>query len=584
MSTRGRRASLPGDGGHRRRPPLEPGDLVVLHMAEDGVKKASYDFGQLAVGPRLQRELAEIFAVQCGPAGAWKTIPSSRESWLILLYFSRFLAAQDHIPESLGELAPETWAAWRISRTPNSTGGAQIRKVARLLKGHPWVPEATRNLMKKRVPKPKAPKENAYSHEEFDQIKLAATQKFRPALHRIRANWQHLEDWRAGRFEKGTDGWLVGEALDHLVRTGETPFYIGSHGRQRADSRYTEALGSDRAEHTWMRLFLTTQEACALMTLMIAAYGWNATPVMELTVPDASPDAGNEGQIIYRVELEKRRRSQAARYETRNLADWGANSPGRLITHAIEATAPARETLNNLREPTDRLIVWRLAQRRQVYGESPAGLFKGNDFLPDVWRNFRDELGGGVSLNLRRLRKTVVIAHQRQPTQHSQDTHDEVYVLPDPRTHTAAQPVIADGIAEAIETARASFKAQISRADTDAGQDTPTAGCGDYTHSPFGDQGVPCRASFLLCTACPNAVITPRHLSRLAYLLHVLEELKAVLAPEVWDQDWRDPYARLRELRRAPDFTDTEWKDALDTATARDREIIDQLLKRGFDA
>ncbi|MER6189616.1 hypothetical protein [Streptomyces cyaneofuscatus] len=553
-------------------------------MAEDGVKKASYDFGQLAVGPRLQRELAEVFAVQCGPAGAWKTLPSSRESWLILLYFSRFLVEQEQVPQCLGELAPEIWAAWRLSRMPNSTGSRQIRKVARLLKQHPRVPEETRKLMNKRVPKEKGTKETAYSDAEFDQIKLAATQWFRPALHRIRANWQHLQDWRAGRVEKETDDWLVGEALDQLVRTGETPFYIGLHGRRRPDHRYTQALGSDRSEDTWMRLFLTMNEACALMTLMIASYGWNATPVMELKVPDASPDAGGEGQIIYRVELEKRRRSQAARYETRNLADWGANSPGRLITQAIEATAPARETLKNLGDPTDRLIVWRLSQRRAVYGESPAGLFQGQTFMPDIWRNWRDELGEGISLNLRRLRKTVVIAHQRQPTQHSQDTHDEVYVLPDPRTHTEARPVIADGIAEAIETAHASFKAQLSRADTDADQDTPTTSCSDYTHSPFGEQGLPCRASFLLCTACPNAVITPRHLPRLAYLLHVLEELKAVLAPEVWDQDWGEPYTRLRDLRKAPDFSDTEWNDALEEASEGDREVIDQLLRKGFDA
>ncbi|WP_170109866.1 hypothetical protein [Streptomyces phaeoluteigriseus] len=189
---------------------------------------------------------------------------------------------------------------------------------------------------------------------------------------------------------------------------------------------------------------MTTDEGFALMILIIAAYGWNATPVVEMKVPDASPDAGNEGQIIYRVELEKRRRRPADRYETRNLADWGANSPGRLITHAIESTAPAREMLKNVGAPTDRLIVWRLAQRRAAYGEGTAGLFDGH-FHANVWRNWRQELGGEGSLNLRRLRKTVVITHQRQPTQHSQDTHDGAYVLPDPRTHAAAQPVITTG-------------------------------------------------------------------------------------------------------------------------------------------
>ncbi|WP_016697292.1 hypothetical protein [Actinoalloteichus spitiensis] len=574
---------LPGDEGHRRKPPLEPGDLLVWHVAEDGANKASYDFGQLAVGPRLQRELAEAFAVQCGPTGTWKTLPSSRETWLILLYFSRFLAEQEHVPQSLGELTADIWAAWRLSRTPNSTGSRQVRKVARLLKQHPLVPEETRKLMSKRMPKEKAPKETAYSDAEFDRIKLLATQRFRPALHRIRANRQHLLGWRAGQFERGTDGWLIGEALDQLIRTGETPFFIRPDGRHRPDPRYTEALGGNRAEDTWMRLFLTTDEGCALMILIIAAYGWNATPVVEMKVPDASPDAGNEGQIIYRVELEKRRRRPADRYETRNLADWGANSPGRLITHAIESTAPAREMLKNVGAPTDRLIVWRLAQRRAAYGEGTAGLFDGH-FHANVWRNWRQELGGEVSLNLRRLRKTVVIAHQRQPTQHSQDTHDGAYVLPDPRTHAAAQPVITDGVEEAIEAARSSFKAQISRTDTDVDQDTTTTSCSDYTHSPFAEQGVPCRASFLLCTACPNAVITPRHLPRLAYLLYVLEELRAVLSPEVWDQDWREPFTRLRDLRKAPDFTNTEWNDALEKASAHERRVIDQLLKKGLDA
>lgn len=99
-------------------------------------------------------------------------------------------------------------------------------------------------------------------------------------------------------------------------------------------------------------------------------------------------------------------------------------------------------------------------------------------------------------------------------------------MLTDPRTHIEAQPVISDGVAEAIDSARAAFKAQISRTETDTASDTATCSCSDFTNSPFGDPGLPCRASFLLCTACPNAVITPRHLSRLAYLHHTLKELK----------------------------------------------------------
>ncbi|WP_030775880.1 hypothetical protein [Streptomyces sp. NRRL F-2664] len=114
--------------------------------------------------------------------------------------------------------------------------------------------------------------------------------------------------------------------------------------------------------------------------------------------------------------------------------------------------------------------------------------------------------------------------------------------------------------------------------------ETVTAGCGDYTHSPFSEAGSPCRASFLLCTACPNAVVTPKHLSRLAYLHQVLNGLRSVLPEDVWEHDWREHFARLTDLRSLPDFTAIEWSDALAAVTEQDREAIDQLLRKGFDA
>ncbi|MFG2945813.1 hypothetical protein [Streptomyces adustus] len=580
MSRRGRKAALPEDD-HRRPDVLAPGELLVRHVAEDGVKKVTYDFGALPVSEVLQRELAEVFAARAGLDGTWKSIASSREAWLVLLCFSRFLATQAPTPGSLSELSGKTWAAWRISRTPNSTGKRQIRKVAQLLKEHPQVPEETRHLMTKRVGKDTV-KETAYSDADFDKIKKAAAQKFRAALHRIRDNQQHLQRWRDGEFDQGSDDWLLGEALDHLVRTGEVPHYTGLNCRHRPVHRYVRVLGGASAPCTWMRLFLTSDEAFALIVLCIATYGWNASPVAEMKVPDASPDAGNDQQTIYRVELHKRRRTAKTAYETRNLADWGSGSPGRLITQAIEATEPSRQALANIGAPTDRLIVWRPARQTPGDGD-PSQLFDVGQ-RDNAWRNLRWELGAGLKLNLRRLRKTVVIAHQRTPSQHSRDTHDAVYLLPDPRTHAEAALVISAGISEAIGVAQAAFQARVSRAETDPGDDTPTTSCAGYHNSPFGEPGSPCRASFLVCTACPNAVITPRHLPRLAYLHYVLEELKAVLDPAVWDQDWRDPYLRLSLLKAAPDFTDTEWNDALNDVTHAEKAVIDQLLRKGYDA
>jgi hypothetical protein len=68
-------------------------------------------------------------------------------------------------------------------------------------------------------------------------------------------------------------------------------------------------------------LYLTNGEVISLAALMVIAYGWNSTPIAELNLPDTAPEPEN-GPVIYRVELEKRRRHLPLRYETRNLTDW----------------------------------------------------------------------------------------------------------------------------------------------------------------------------------------------------------------------------------------------------------------------
>ena len=153
-------------------------------------------------------------------------------------------------------------------------------------------------------------------------------------------------------------------------------------------------------------------------------------------------------------------------------------------------------------------MAWcRVESQSQIIAASdvrPGSLFE-TDWQENVWHNRRGDFGDGARLNLRRLRRTVVIAHQRTPTQHTRATHDAVYLLPDPRTQADAAPRIRAGVADAISAAYRSFNAQVSRTDTDPSQDTATTGCTDYHASPFSEAGQPCRASFLACTACPNA-------------------------------------------------------------------------------
>lgn len=574
---RGTRAALPA-GGHQRPAVLDDGGVIVVHVSEKGDQRALYDFSRLPVPAEFQRSLAALFARQAGPTGPWRSIPSSREAWRLLATFARWLSDLEAPPGDIDQISPATWSQWRVSRASNAMGDRQVGKVGALLRLDSRLPDATREATLKRVAKRDAA-EVSYPPEQMEAIRQAATASFRAAWQRISGNRRHLEAWRDGQFSEGTRDWLLGHALDHLARTGDVPVYIReSDGTRQIRGPVRDALGGSRSEFTWQRLYLDVAEVVSLAALMVISYGWNSTVVSELAVPEVLPDAPG-GPVTYRVELEKRRRHAPHRYETRNLADWGPSSPGRLITRAIEATAPARDLLAAHDAPSSRLLAWHVATPLLAADRTALIRLGFTDADNRQWRIAT----GQPELNLRRVRRTVTVLHRREPAQHSQDVHDSVYVLRDPAAREQAAPVIADGIADALAHARAVAEARTSRDDRDSGTDTATASCEDYTRSPFSPHGSPCRASFLLCLACPNAVITPRHLPRLACLHQALEALRAVLPAQIWDHDWREHHARLAHLKDSA-FTPAEWTDALHAVSPADRATIDALLRRGFDS
>lgn len=573
MKTQGRAATLPA-AAHLRRCDGAESRTVLVHIDEKGYRQAVYDFTKLPVSGAMQRSLAAIFADRLGPVGPWRQIATSHEIFGLLKTFARFLAALDAPPDDIAALTPAIWRAWVLGRPANALGAKQVSKVASFLRLDPRLPSETRNISLKPANRPE-PTENAYTPEEFENITKCAALNFRAAWRRISENRRLLAAWRSDELTAGTDEWRIGEILDHLAGCGDVPFRVKGNGQRDVHPAVARLLGGSTGEFTWRRLYLSNIEIVSLAVLLVAKHGWNSTTVAELRTPDTV--AEDERQVIYRIELEKRRRHPPHRYETRNLADWGPNSPGRLITRAVEASAAGRDLLSARGEPTDRLLVSRNSRTRG--GE--IALQIGYDYN-DIQRWVSMT---GVRVNLRRVRRTVVIMHQKVPTQHSRDTHDQVYVLRDPATHKQAASVIVDGVSDAIDHARQVVRARIDRDEntSDSATDTVTANCSDYRHSPFSAHGSACRASFLLCLACPNAVVTPRHVPRLAYLHLILEQLRGVLDPGVWDHDWREHYRRLTDLRDTA-FTPTEWADALRRLSAADRAVIDDLLRRGFDA
>lgn len=80
-------------------------------------------------------------------------------------------------------------------------------------------------------------------------------------------------------------------------------------------------------------------ELTALAVLLTDEFGWNLSVYDRMSAPVATPSARETVTVTYQVQVEKRRRGGGRWFSTENITDSGADSPGRLITWALEATA-----------------------------------------------------------------------------------------------------------------------------------------------------------------------------------------------------------------------------------------------------
>ncbi len=580
MSPRGRRAALPPDGTASRPTVRVPGTLLVEHRDKLG-QIARYDFATLPCSGPMKESLAALFAARCTRAGGWESHDSSKHYWYNTRSFAVWMSEQHPDITDLDALSAGVWKQWRLSRPLNSMGYRQTVTVGGLLRHYAGLNASALDAISQRT-RPVEAKEQSFTPEEFTQITTAARRMFRAAHLRITENAALLAHWRAGEVPQGGDAWLVGEALDCIARTGTAPHYVGASGHRRTYYRYVRPLGGENAMFTWRRLFPNLHEMIALAVLITAEQGLNLSTVSGLAVPRPAPDPGEDGHPLYRLELHKARRGSGRQFETRNLADFGADSPGRLITQALEVTAFARACVREQAPDLDRLLVWRDAVGGRATPERVlrVGLF-GFGVSKDAaieWARIQGLAGSPF----RRGRRTVNVRHRREPGQNSQDTHDSVYVLRDRSVQQGAVEGIAAGADAALEQARATVLVALLREAPDpADQPTATADCHDIEHSYFTAHGTGCRASFLLCLACPNARIHPGHHPRLALLQQSLEALRSVMEPARWASEWQDTHGRLEHLRAS--LGDPVWTRALGSVTSSDRDVITHLLQGDFD-
>jgi hypothetical protein len=488
------------------------------------------------------------------------------------------------------------WAAWRLSLPHNHTARNRLALLRTVLPAVHGLPAETVTAIDRRIAQSAYPTEIAYSYDRFEQIRSAAAATFNTALVRIRSNREHLRRWHAGQYASGSTDWVIGEALDAILRTGDVP--RPGRGCDMLH-RHARVLGGRGADKTWARLFLSGPEAFALAVLLVASEGWNRSVLHRIRVPGHDPAVGDDEFDIHRVEIHKRRRPIRLHYTSNNLVDTGPDSPGRLMRQAIEATELARQSLELLGRPTERLLV----SRRTGTPDAPFCLGIPG---PSVVARFCADAGLSTPempfrVSLRRVRRTVQVLIRQQPAQNTEQTHESVYVLRDPAARAEAQQTIAQGLTDALDHAHAVVRMRImlgdnanellelsddpdlARAIQRGDMDTATAACTSFFASPFTDEpGQPCTASFLWCLRCETAIVTRRHLPRLVYLHRGLNELRGTLDQAVWDQDWREHFHRLH-LLLTEHTTTAEQAAALCAISDTDRALIDRLLHRGLD-
>ncbi|MFB7010277.1 MULTISPECIES: hypothetical protein [unclassified Streptomyces] len=575
MSRRGKRAELP-PADHRTEPPLGPDGLVVKVVNKAGYTK-EFDFTALPVSEPMQRSLARLYAAQ---SRAWTSHETAKTCWSRVMTFATFLSGLESTPEDLDGVTVAVLKRWRARHVSTVTGKAVLSTVRLLLQqdsrfaGGPVTEELLR-----RFPAAKSSKQS-YEGDERKRVVLAAQRQFRAAWLRISENTRLLRAWRAGELEVDSRDWRLGEVLDYLARTGDVPRSILPSGQSHVGHR--NLLGGAGPEQTWGRLFLSREELTALAVLLTDRFAWNLKVYDRMPAPTTGPSAGEKTAITYQVQVEKYRAGRGRWFSTENITDFSADSPGRLITQALAATAHGRDLAARLAPGTDLLMVSRLyaparaAHRHQdTERPRPVGPLSFGIAYNDAQRWSKAHGLGGSPFQ--RTRRTTV-TREGVPRQHSQSTNERVYVLPDEHVQRASRSVFADGAEEALEQAEAAvFGGHLADAPDPAHEQTVTADCEDETTSPWPTPEGGCGADFMLCLACKNAYIHPGHHPRLALLHRQLESLRSVLDDGAWNDQWQDHSLRLEDLRDK--VGDTVWDAALARAGSDDHALVHLLVK-----
>jgi hypothetical protein len=568
-------------------PVAAAGDALLVPFAGRDGRRKSFDFAELPIRG-MRADLAAAFAVRIGHTGTLNTLASAINAWAALKRFVRFLAGLRQPPASVEQITASHLRRFRLHRLGTTSEVAQMaemRRVCRILAELPpdRLDARTRTQLRaaqmttgvtghEGVP--------GYSDEVFGQIMRAARSEAAAIRDRVRAGERLLAAADAGQVDEAD--WTAATELVALAATGEVPMLLWP-GTSNPDAQA-------RMRHAG-RLFLVSTDLAPLVVLGVGLSGRNGETIKELPWQHQLLD----GKAV-QLRSTKRRRG-AGHWYTDVVWEIGPPSrqlhtPGGFYLLLLELTARSRAFSGS----ATAWSIWLGGSVRQgLHGGrhlDPFAGYLGRGLALTRWARGRGltEHGQPLNLTMNRLKTTVerrrtfaVGGHLPSAVRtNTQDVLFTSYLAGDPTVRDWADGLIAEAVIDAEQAARDAHRRALAPGEgripvvepADDATATAFAACSNPTESPFNDG--PCRASFLACFACRNAVVTGAHLPAVLDLQAEVERRWHTTPQQRWWQRYGQAWLAITE-DILPRFTPTEIDQARHAVTGSAGALLELL-------
>jgi hypothetical protein len=579
---RGEQSAVP-DGRYEPEPLVQAGvdGTRVMFFGEDG-RSAVFDFSRYPC-PGLHRELAEAFAARTGETGGLRTRASAVALRSNIRLFLRFLGGLPHPPAALGELRTEHLQGYRRERQlRNASERAALRAASDIACLLCFVPTGLLDPDLAHFARQKghsagqgrAEGQPGYSDREFAQIMKAARSDVAAIRDRLRAGEALARSAEAGQLAPADA--VRGSWLTEMAQTGKIPPLMARGGQH-------QQLAAARS------LFLTSQDLTPLLILGVCLTGRNVETIKELPAEHRLLQDYAVALTIIKRRRGKTNSRETVHWETGRARSRELHTPGGFYLLAAELTERSRSFSGSP-------LVWSVfsaprgastARHSNPFGQS---LTHGAINL-QRWasgHSLHGDDGQPLRVTMNRLKTSVEVRVTRAvgghlPSASRTNTMDVSflhYLRSDPVIREWADQVLKDALDDAENSAR-SFRVRILSARTrpdpaagagalgitawqlqqaDSGElDTLASSCLDIDRHPA--TGQPCRASFISCLDCPNALVTERHLPMLLALADQLERWLQQMGADEWRRRHGRAWLIITRVI-LPRFTPAQIRDA----------------------